>query len=53
MTKQKKYWKGLAELADDPIVDKLKQNEFVEDIPIDDFLGDKIYLKLTLQEEIS
>ena len=39
MTKQKKYWKGLAELAEDPIVDKLKQNEFVEDIPVDDFLG--------------
>ena len=40
MTKQKKYWKGLAELANDPIVDKLKENEFVEDIPVDDFLGD-------------
>ena len=40
MTKQKKYWKGLAELANDPVVDKLKENEFVEDIPVDDFLGD-------------
>ena len=39
MTKQKKYWKGFAELANDPIVDKLRQNEFVEDIPIDDFLA--------------
>ena len=40
MTKAKKYWKGLAELNNDPIVEKLAQNEFVEDIPVDDFLGD-------------
>ena len=37
MTKAKKYWKGLAELNNDPIVEKLAQNEFVEDIPVDDF----------------
>ena len=47
MTKQKKYWKGLAELAEDPIMDKLKQNEFVEDIPVDDFLGDNKNLSHT------
>ena len=41
MTKAKKYWKGLAELHDNPLVDKLKQNEFVEEIPVDEFLGDK------------
>ena len=40
MTKEKKYWKGLAELNDNPLVDKLKQNEFVEEIPVDEFLGD-------------
>ena len=40
MTKQKKYWKGLAELVNDPVVDKLKENEFIEEIPVDDFLGD-------------
>ena len=40
MTKQKKYWKGLAELANDPLVDKLKENEFIQEIPVDDFLGD-------------
>ena len=40
MIKEKKYWKGLAELNNDPIVEKLAQNEFVEDIPVDDFLGD-------------
>ena len=41
MTKAKKYWKGLAELNNDPIVDQLKHNEFVEEIPVDEFLGDK------------
>ncbi len=41
MTKAKKYWKGLAELNDNPLVEKLKQNEFVEEIPVDKFLGDK------------
>jgi len=40
MIKAKKYWKGLAELNDNPLVDKLKQNEFVEEIPVDEFLGD-------------
>ena len=41
MTKTKKYWKGLAELNNDPIVEKLRQNEFVEEIPVDEFLADK------------
>jgi len=41
MTKAKKYWKGLAELNNDLIVDQLKHNEFVEEIPVDEFLGDK------------
>lgn len=39
MTKVKKYWKGLAELNNDPIVEKLAQNEFTEEIPVDEFLG--------------
>ena len=41
MTKIKTYWKGLAELNQKPLVEKLKQNEFVEEIPVDDFLSDK------------
>ena len=41
MTKVKKYWKGLAEINNDPIVEKLKQNEFTEEIPVDEFLSDK------------
>ena len=41
MTKQKKYWKGLAELANDPLVENLKHNEFAEEIPTEEFLGDE------------
>ncbi len=41
MTKTKKYWKGFAELNDDPLIDKLKENEFVEEIPVDEFLSDQ------------
>ncbi len=41
MTKAKKYWKGLAELNNDPLVEKLAHNEFVEEIPVDEFLGDQ------------
>ena len=42
MTKAKKYWKGLAELNNDPIVEQLKHNEFVEEIPVDEFLGNDV-----------
>ncbi len=42
MASNKKYWKSEAELnPDDSIVEALRQNEFVEDIPVDEFLGDK------------
>ncbi len=42
MASNKKYWKSEAELdPNDSIVETLRQNEFVEDIPVDDFLGDK------------
>ena len=41
MTKIKTYWRGLAEFNQKPLVEKLKQNEFVEEIPVDDFLSDK------------
>ena len=30
MTKAKKYWKGLAELTNDPAIESLKHNEFAE-----------------------
>ncbi|WP_203294460.1 TAT-variant-translocated molybdopterin oxidoreductase [Luteirhabdus pelagi] len=42
MASNKKYWKSVEELkTDSPIVETLKQNEFVEEIPTDAFLGDK------------
>jgi molybdopterin-containing oxidoreductase family iron-sulfur binding subunit len=42
MASNKKYWKSVEELKEDSfIVDTLKNNEFVEEIPTDDFLGDK------------
>ena len=42
MASNKKYWKSEAELnPNDSIVEALRQNEFVEEIPVDEFLGDK------------
>lgn len=48
MASNKKYWKNEAELnPNDSIVETLRQNEFVEPIPVDDFLGDKETLSST------
>ena len=42
MSSNKKYWKSVEELdQNSSIVETLKQNEFVEEIPTDEFLGDK------------
>lgn len=42
MASSKKYWKSEAELnPNDSIVETLRQNEFTESIPVDEFLGDK------------
>ena len=42
MASNKKYWKSVEELKENSsIVEKLRQNEFVQDIPTDQFLGDK------------
>lgn len=42
MASNKKYWKSEAELnPNDSIVERLRQNEFAEHIPVDEFLGDK------------
>ncbi|MEM9361268.1 MAG: TAT-variant-translocated molybdopterin oxidoreductase [Bacteroidota bacterium] len=42
MASNKKYWKSEAELnPNDSIVETLRQNEFTEPIPVDEFLGDK------------
>ncbi len=42
MASNKKYWRSVEELNENSsIVDTLKSKEFVEEIPTDDFLGDK------------
>jgi len=42
MASNKKYWKSVEELDENStIVEALQQNEFVADIPTDEFLGDK------------
>ncbi|MGI9552841.1 MAG: TAT-variant-translocated molybdopterin oxidoreductase, partial [Aurantibacter sp.] len=49
MASNKKYWKSAAELdPNDSIVETLRQNEFVEEIPVDEFLGDKETLSSTI-----
>ena len=41
MSSNKKYWKSVDDLNGSPFVETLRQNEFVEEIPTDEFLGDK------------
>jgi len=46
MSSNKKYWKSVEELNENSsIVETLQQNEFVEEIPTDEFLGDKEVLE--------
>ncbi len=48
MSSNKKYWKSVEELDENSsIVETLKQNEFVNEIPTDEFLGDKDTLEDT------
>ena len=41
MSSNKKYWKSVDELEGNPLGQTLSQNEFVEEIPTDEFLGNK------------
>ncbi len=42
MSSNKKYWKSVEELnGNSSVVETLKNNEFVEPIPVEEFLGDK------------
>ncbi|WP_104734797.1 TAT-variant-translocated molybdopterin oxidoreductase [Hanstruepera ponticola] len=42
MSSNKKYWKSVEELNENSsVVETLKQNEFVQEIPTDEFLGNK------------
>ncbi len=46
MSSNKKYWKSVEELdQNSSIVETLQQNEFVQEIPTDEFLGDKSSLE--------
>lgn len=46
MSSNKKYWKSVEELNENSsIVEALKHNEFIEEIPTDEFLGDKSTLE--------
>ena len=47
MASNKKYWQSVEELKDSSIVETLAKNEFVTDIPTDEFLGDKETLEDT------
>jgi molybdopterin-containing oxidoreductase family iron-sulfur binding subunit len=48
MSSNKKYWKSVEELNENSsIVEALRQNEFVNEIPTDKFLGDKDTLEST------
>lgn len=41
MSTTKKYWKGIEELQETPEFVNLKQNEFAEALPVDEFLGNE------------
>ena len=43
MSSNKKYWKSVEELnpSHSSAVETLKQKEFTQEIPVDEFLGDK------------
>ncbi|PJB15622.1 MAG: hypothetical protein CO118_02805 [Flavobacteriales bacterium CG_4_9_14_3_um_filter_32_8] len=41
MANSKKYWKGLEQLNEAPQFLEASKNEFPEEIPVDEFLGDK------------
>jgi len=43
MSNKKKYWKNLSDLSSEKVtgIDDIKQREFVEEIPVNEFLGDK------------
>jgi len=43
MSSNKKYWKSVEELNENnsSMVETLKHKEFIEEIPVDEFLGDK------------
>jgi molybdopterin-containing oxidoreductase family iron-sulfur binding subunit len=51
MKKDKKYWKGLAQLDNDPAIDRLAHNEFHEELPLDEFLSDDLSQNTTSRRD--
>ncbi|WP_299106492.1 TAT-variant-translocated molybdopterin oxidoreductase [uncultured Tenacibaculum sp.] len=47
MASNKKYWQSVEELKEGSIVETLRNKEFVQEIPTDEFLGDKETLENT------
>jgi len=45
MASEKKYWKGFDELGNTPVAQRLAQNEFAEDLPVEAILGDGALLE--------
>ncbi len=45
MASNKKYWKSVEELTNSSVVETISKNEFVGEIPTDEFLGDKEVLE--------
>ncbi len=41
MSQEKKFWKGFEELAETEVAQKMRANEFAEDLPSADFLGNE------------
>lgn len=41
MANSKKYWQGFEDLVDSPLAQKFAQNEFAEELPSDEFLGNE------------
>ena len=54
MSNNKKYWKNLAELnsANNDVFDDLQNKEFVQEIPVDEFLSDKDNLANSSHQKI-
>ena len=44
MAESKKYWQGFEDLVESPLAQKFQQNEFAEEIPADEFLGNELAL---------
>ena len=51
MKNKKKYWKGLAQLENNSNIEKLAQNEFAEELPIDDFLSNDLSATATSRRD--